>query len=114
MEERADIKMKYERALLYIQQHPRLSLTGGAATTALLVDLLAQGGWYGLIGGAAVTAGAWRYGPSFWQSEQEAKIVESRPPVERVDQQRSERTFMERVKRLFDANANGPYDPIKG
>lgn len=114
MEERADIKMKYERALLFIQQHPRLSMTGGTATTALLVDLLAQGGWYGLIGGAAVTAGAWRYGPGFLQSEPKAKAVESRPSVGRVDQQSSERTFMERMKRLFDSNANGPHDPIRG
>jgi hypothetical protein len=82
-----------------------------------LIDLIAAHAspWGFLLaaGGAYV---AWKNGKDLGvvPSPEQGPIVESVPPMGCIDEQRSDRTWGERFVRLFDSNADGPNQPIRG
>lgn len=106
----------YEQVSLFVRKHPRVSATGGTGLISLLADLcLFNHNIGGLIVGGGITYGVLMYGQhGKSQGTAQVPVVDVAPPMGRIDEQRSERTFGERLKRLFDQNANGPNQPIRG
>ena len=104
----------YEQVNMFVRRYPHASATGGTGIASLLIDtLFFQDNLFVLALGAAVTYGVWQWGYRDIMGTQE-RVVDSSPPMGRIDQQRSEYTFKERLWRLFDPNADGPNQPIRG
>src|SRR5947209_4386765 len=104
----------YEQVNMFVRRYPHASATSATGVVSLLLDtLFFQTNLYGLAFGTAITYGVWQWGHRDIMGTRE-KAVEPTPPMGRIDQQRSDYTFKERLGRLFDPNADGPSRPRPG